>query len=103
MMDDIRYEPCFSYFSSICHLPKGLGMFILGGSDIDDNFSRRVTLFSKYKKFIQKPPMLAARAFFSSIFCLSDSCLYVFGGHDGKKDLDECERYSVQENVWRKI
>lgn len=78
-------------------------MFILGGSDIEDNFSRRCTLFSKYTKYLEKPPMIDRRAFFPSIFCISDSCLYVFGGHDGAADLAACERYSVQENVWRSI
>ena len=77
------------------HLPKGLGMFILGGSDANDNFSRRVTLFSKYEKFIEKPLMLSKRAFFASIFCISDSCLYAFGGNDGENDLNLCERYSI--------
>ena len=47
--------------------------------------------------------MLRKRAFFSSIFCISDSCLYAIGGHDGVSDLNECERYSVQENIWRPI
>ena len=78
-------------------------MFILGGSDANDNFSRRVTLFSKYEKFIEKPLMLWKRAFFAAIFCISDSCLYAFGGNDGENDLNLCERYSIQENVWRPI
>ena len=78
-------------------------MFILGGSDIKDNFSRRTTLFSKYQRFLDKPPMNLARGFFPSIFCISDSCLYVFGGHDGFSDLSECERYSIQDNAWKKI
>lgn len=78
-------------------------MFILGGSDADDNFSKRVVLFSRYKKFVEKPPMIFKRAFFPSLFCLSDSCLYAFGGHDGENDLGACERYSVAENVWRSV
>jgi len=76
-------------------------MFILGGSDADDNFSKRTLLFSRYNKFVEKPPMIYKRAFFPSLFCLSDSCLYAFGGHDGEKDLNFCERYSIAENVWR--
>jgi hypothetical protein len=78
-------------------------MFILGGSDPEDNFSKRTLLFSRYQKFVEKPPMIFKRAFFPSIFCLSDSCLYAFGGHDGELDLDTCERYSIAENVWRQI
>ena len=78
-------------------------MFIMGGSDQADNFSRRVTFFSKYQKLIEKPLMMMKRAFFASIFCISDSCLYVFGGNDGDTDLSHCERFSIQENVWRPI
>jgi len=78
-------------------------MFVLGGSDQMDNFSRRVTFFSKYSKFIEKPLMICKRAFFASIFCISDSCLYAIGGNDGVKDLSHCERFSIQENVWRPI
>lgn len=78
-------------------------MFILGGSDIRDNFSRKCTFFSKYSRYFEKPHMVYARAFFPSIFCLSDSCLYVFGGNDGVGDLHQCERYSIQENTWRTI
>ena len=91
----------FLFFSSVAHLPKGLGMFVLGGSDQMDNFSRRVTLFSKYERFLEKPMMLMKRAFFASIFCISDSCLYAIGGNDGDSDLSHCERYSIQENMWR--
>ena len=63
------YRQGFLFFSSIAHLPKGLGMFILGGADIEDNFSRRCTLFSKYSRYLEKPPMIDRRAFFPSIFC----------------------------------
>jgi len=47
--------------------------------------------------------MLRKRAFFASVFCISDSCLYALGGNDGEEDLIYCERFSVQENVWRPI
>jgi hypothetical protein len=33
------YAQRFLFFSSLAHLPKGLGMFIIGGSDSNDNFS----------------------------------------------------------------
>lgn len=98
-----HYAAEFLFFSSICHLPKGLGMFILGGSDQMDAHARRATLFSKYHRFIEKPPMIDSRAFFPSIFCISDSCVYVLGGSNEVDDLAACEKYSVQENVWRKI
>ncbi len=91
----------FLFFSSIAHIPKGLGSFVLGGSDVDDNFSKRNLLFNKYQSFVEKPPMIFKRAFFPSMFCISDSCLYVFGGHDGEDDLSVCERFSLAENVWR--
>jgi hypothetical protein len=32
-------------------------MFILGGSDVDDNFSKRTTYFNRYMKFEDKAPM----------------------------------------------
>jgi hypothetical protein len=35
-----------------------MGMFILGGSDVNDNFSRKATLFSKYQRYVEKPSML---------------------------------------------
>lgn len=59
-------------------------MFILGGSDSDDNFSKRNVYFSRYQRFVEKSPMLYKRAFFSSIFCVGDSCVYVFGGSNGE-------------------
>ena len=63
---DVRADNRFLYFSSVCHLPKGLGMFILGGSDVDDNFSKRSTYFNRYVKFEDKAPMQTKRAFFPS-------------------------------------
>lgn len=67
-MPDMRPNNKFLYFSSICHLPKSLGMFILGGSDVDDNFSKRNTFVNRYKFFEEKAPMLMKRAFFPSTF-----------------------------------
>jgi N-acetylneuraminic acid mutarotase len=100
---DIRPQQRFLYFSSICHLPKNLGMFILGGSDADDNFSKRNTYFSRYQRFVEKAPMMFKRAFFASIFSVSDSSVYVFGGSDGQQDLNACERYSLVDNTWQQI
>ena len=68
-------------------------MFIIGGSDSDDNYSKRVTHFKNYQKFIEKAPMINKRAFFPSQYCLYDSNLYVFGGHDGNHDLNACEKF----------
>lgn len=78
-------------------------MFILGGSDIKDNFSRKTLFFSKYVRYFEKPNMIYPRAFFPSIFCLSDSCLYVFGGNDGITDINQCERFNVSDNAWNTI
>ena len=55
---DIEYNSNFLFFSSVAHLPKGLGMFILGGFDSSNNYSRRSLFFSKYKRFLEKPPMI---------------------------------------------
>lgn len=99
----MRCETRFLYFSSVCHLPKGIGMHIIGGSDVDDNFSKRNTFFNRYGKFEDKAPMIIKRAFFPSTFCMSDTSIYVFGGNNGDQDLASCERYSVAENLWRQI
>ena len=53
-----NYHQKFLFFASVCHLPKSMGMFILGGSDVNDNFSRKSTLFSKYQRYVEKPSML---------------------------------------------
>jgi hypothetical protein len=58
-------------------------MFVLGGSDVDDNFSKRNTYFNRYQRFEDKAPMQLKRAFFPSTFCLSDTSVYVFGGNNG--------------------
>ena len=78
-------------------------MFILGGTDIDDNFSRRTLLFSKYMKFFEKPPMLSKRAYFPSVFCISNSSIYVLGGQDGTHDVALCEKFSIPENNWKVV
>ena len=108
----------FLFFSSVCHLPlvrnpssfSVWGMFLLGGSDSSDNFSKRCELFAEYKTFLEKAPMINKRAFFPSV-CVSfqdqkdlgaDS-VFVFGGHDGENDLELCENYSIRENIWRSI
>ena len=83
MRTDVRSQTRFLYFSSVCHLPKTLGMFILGGADVDDNFSKRNTYFNRYVKFEDKAPMQVKRAFFPSCFCISDTQVYVFGGNNG--------------------
>lgn len=78
-------------------------MFVLGGSDVDDNFSKRNTFYNRYSKFEDKAPMVYKRAFFPSVFCIQETSVYVFGGNSGDKDLSSCEKYSLAENVWRQI
>jgi hypothetical protein len=106
----------------VCHLPlvrnpssiSLWGMFILGGSDSQDNFSKRVQLFAEYRVFLEKAPMIGKRAFFPSLTMSfqekeKDGSLpgadlvFVFGGHDGENDLETCEQYSIRENLWRSI
>lgn len=73
-------------------------MFILGGNDSSDNFSKRTQLFAEYRMFVEKAPMITKRAFFPSVVMSfqengsgeADS-LYVFGGLDGEGDLESCE------------
>ena len=78
-------------------------MFLLGGTDTDNNFSRRCVFFSKYKRFFEKPPMMAKRAFFPAVFSMFDQNVYALGGQDGMRDLEACESFSVKDNVWRPI
>ena len=71
----MRSQSKFLFFSSVCHLPlvrnpssiSLWGMFILGGSDSQDNFSKRVQLFAEYRVFLEKAPMIGKRAFFPSL------------------------------------
>jgi hypothetical protein len=86
------------------HLPNDQGCFILGGSDNEDNYSKRVQYFCKYNLFIEKPPMINKRAFFPSVFARLDNSIYVLGGSDSNQtDLNKCEKFSLIENVWRPI
>mmetsp|Transcript_27916 Transcript_27916/g.26955 ORF Transcript_27916/g.26955 Transcript_27916/m.26955 type:complete len:207 (+) Transcript_27916:898-1518(+) len=104
MVRDIKINSNFLFFSSVVHLPNDQGCFILGGSDNDDNYSKRVQLFSKYNVFVEKPPMITRRAFFPSIFAQLDNSIYVIGGSESNQaDLNLCEKFSLTENVWRPI
>lgn len=70
------------FFSAIQHLPNDQGCFIMGGSDNEDNYSKRVQYFCKYNIFIEKPQMINRRAFFCSLFNKLDNAVYAFGGSD---------------------
>jgi len=52
---------------------------------------------------LEKPPMINKRAFFPSIYSRLDHSIYVFGGNDQGRDLNDCEKFSLAENVWRPI
>lgn len=93
----------FLFFSSVCHLPVDQGCFLLGGSDNEDNYSKRTQFFCKYAIFLEKAPMINKRAFFPSVFTRLDNCIYALGGNDCHSDLSYCEKYSIAENVWRPI
>jgi hypothetical protein len=54
----------------------------MGGSDNDDNYSKRVQYFCKYNLFIEKPHMINKRAFFPSVFSKLDNSIYALGGSD---------------------
>ena len=76
----------------------------MGGSDNEDNYSKRVQYFCKYNVFIEKPPMISKRAFFPSLFSRLDNSIYVLGGSDSNaSDLNTCEKFSLAENVWRPL
>jgi len=103
LLEDVVPAEDFLFFSSTVYLPKGYGIFLIGGLDNQDNYSRKCLWLKKYRNFYEKCPMLQKRAFFSALFCRVDSQVYVFGGFDGQKDLASCEKYSLYENVWREI
>lgn len=95
----------FLFFSSLCHVAYGhhqRGLMILGGSDAEDNFSKRVTYFDGYERFEERAPLIFKRAFFPSIQC-SNSHVYSFGGNDGQQDLRRCEKYDLENNHWAEI
>lgn len=47
--------------------------------------------------------MINPRTFFASIFCPNEKAIFVFGGFDGLDDLQSCEKYLIDRNLWRKI
>lgn len=103
LMPHIQPVHKFLSYSALVNLPKDLGMYIVGGTDSDNNFSRRCLFFSKYKKFFEKAPMATKRACFPAVFSMSDQSVYVIGGQDGIHDLPYCERFSVTDERWRPI
>lgn len=104
MRTDIKNSSKFLYFSSIVHLTQEMGCFLIGGSDNENNFSKRVQYFCKYNVFIEKPPMINKRAFFPSLFSKLDNSIYALGGSENtSSDLNKCEKFSLIENVWRPI
>lgn len=93
----------FLYFASIVHLPQDQGCFILGGSDFEDNYSKRVLHFNQYNNFSEKSPLIFKRAFFASVYSEFDHSIYSIGGNDSQDDLKEVERYSIAEDCWRQV
>jgi hypothetical protein len=82
------------------HLTQDQGCFLLGGTDNDQNYSKRAQFFVKYNIMLEKPQMLNKRAFFSSIFVKQE--IYVFGGSDSSStDLAFCEKFSLIEGSWK--
>ena len=65
---EVKMASKFLFFSSVCHVPEDLGCFIIGGSDNEDNYSKRTQYFCKYTIFLEKAPMINKRAFFPSVF-----------------------------------
>ena len=97
----VKVDSKFLFFSSVCHLPQEKGCFLMGGSDNEDNYSKRTQYFCKYNVFVEKPHMISKRAFFPSIYCRLDNSIFVVGGNDSNRDLDKCEKFSLTENTWR--
>ena len=63
-MVEVKYAFGFLFFSAVLHLPDGQGLFLLGGSDEDENHYRRVVWFREYNYYVEKPQMAFARSFF---------------------------------------
>ena len=55
---------------------------MLGGTDNDQNFSKRAQFFVKYNIMLEKTPMINKRAFFSAVFTKLENSIFVFGGSD---------------------
>lgn len=48
--------------------------------------------------------MINKRAFFPSVFSKLDNSVYAIGGSDSNStDLNQCEKFSLAENVWRPL
>ena len=48
--------------------------------------------------------MINKRAFFPSVFSKLDNSIYVLGGSDSNSsDLNQCEKFSLAENLWRPV
>ncbi|CDW80319.1 kelch motif family protein [Stylonychia lemnae] len=90
----------YLYFSSTVHLSNQRGALIIGGSDEDSNYYRRVLHFDRYQSFSEKNPMISKRAFFCSLHCQSTDQVFVFGGNEGSTDLNAVEVYDFQYNNW---
>lgn len=82
LMNGVNPANKFLYFSSIVHLPMDEGCYILGGSDYEDNYSKRVVYFNKYNNFVERSPLIFKRAFFTSVYSEFDSSIYCLGGSD---------------------
>jgi hypothetical protein len=53
---------------------------------------------------LEKPPMINKRAFFSAVFTKLENSIFVFGGSESSStDLNQCEKFSLVESVWRPI
>ena len=91
----------FLFFSQICHMPDSRGCYVLGGSDFEDNYSKRTLAFHKYQFFMERAPMIFKRAFFTCVYSKIDNSIYCMGGNDSINDLVECEKYSIAEDIWR--
>eukprot|EP00347_Sterkiella_histriomuscorum_P015425 403357073 len=90
----------YLYFSSIVHLTNQRGALMIGGSDEDANYYRRVVHFENYQIFKDKAPMISKRAFFCSLHCQCTDQVFAFGGNDGEKDLKQVELYDMEYNNW---
>jgi hypothetical protein len=58
LLADVEPKEDFLFFSATVYIPKGIGIFLLGGLDKDDNYSKKCLWLKKYKTFYDKCPML---------------------------------------------
>jgi len=68
LQEDLKPKENFHRFSSTIYIPKGYGIFIVGGQDDQLRYSKKCLWLKKYRHFYEKSEMIEARAFSTSLY-----------------------------------